>query len=118
MSLPQLTENLNIVQSLPNKPTQEANELKIKFDEVGNIIKVYINGTLIPAIETLVQNSISSAKTPIENSLESESTIKALSALQGKNLKDLLDTKQNIISYGTEPPTDGSDGDIYIQVFD
>ena len=31
MSLPQLTENLNIVQSLPNKPTQEANELKIKF---------------------------------------------------------------------------------------
>lgn len=118
MALPELTDNLNIVQSLPNKPTQEANELKIKFDEAGNIIKVYINETLLPAIDTLVQNSISATKTPIENSLESESTIKALSALQGKNLKDLIDTKQNKIAYGTEIPTDGSDGDIYIQIFE
>lgn len=118
MALPQLTENLNIVQSLPNKPTQEANELKIKFDEAGNIIKIYINGTLIPAIETLVQNSISSAKTPIENSLESESIVKALSALQGKNLKDLIDTKQNKITYGKDVPAEGNDGDIYIQIFD
>lgn len=114
MTLPQLTENLNIIQSLPNKPTQEANELKIKFDEAGNIIKVYLNDTLLPAIET----SISDAKTPIENSLESESTIKALSALQGKNLKELVDKKQDKITYGTEIPTGGSDGDIYIQVFD
>lgn len=114
MALPQLTENLNIIQSLPNKPTQEASELKIKFDEAGNIIKVYLNDTLLPEIE----KSISNAKTPIENSLTSESTIKALSALQGKNLKDLIDTKQNKITYGTEIPTGGSDGDIYIQIFD
>lgn len=114
MALPQLTDNLNITQSLPNKPTQEASELKIKFDEAGNIIKVYLNDTLLPAIENLISN----AKTPIENSLESESTIKALSALQGKNLKDLIDTKQNKITYGTEIPTGGSDGDIYIQIFD
>ena len=114
MALPQLTDNLNIIQSLPNKPTQEASELKIKFDEAGNIIKVYLNDTLLPEIE----KSISNTKTLIENSLTSESTIKALSALQGKNLKDLIDTKQNKISYGTEIPTSGSEGDIYIQVFD
>ena len=114
MSLPQLTENLNIIQSLPNKPTQEAGELKIKFDEAGNIIKVYINDTLLPAIET----SITTAKTPIENSLESESVVKALSALQGKNLKDLIGTKQDKIAYGTDVPSDGNDGDIYIQIFD
>ena len=114
MALPELTENLNIIQSLPNKPTEEASELKIKFDKAGNIIKVYLNDTLLPAIET----SINDAKTPIENTLESESTVKALSALQGKNLKDLIDTKQNKISYGTEIPTSGSDGDIYIQIFE
>ena len=114
MALPQLTENLNIVQSLPNKPTQEASELKIKFDEAGNIIKVYLNDTLLPAIEKIIGD----AKTPVENSLTSESTIKALSALQGKNLKDLIDAKQNKITYGTEIPTGGSNGDIYIQIFD
>ena len=114
MALPQLTENLNIIQSLPNKPTEEANELKIKFDEAGNIIKVYLNDILLPAIETLV----SDAKIPIENTLESESTIKALSALQGKNLKELVSTKQDKITYGTDIPTGGNDGDIYIQVFD
>lgn len=114
MALPQLTENLNIIQSLPNKPTQEASELKIKFDEAGNIIKVYLNDTLLPEIE----KSISNAKTIVENSLTSESTIKALSALQGKNLKDLIDTKQKKITYGTEIPTGGSDSDIYIQIFD
>lgn len=114
MALPELTENLNIIQSLPNKPTEEANELKIKFDEAGNIIKVYLNDTLLPAIETLISDS----KTPIENTLESESTVKALSALQGKNLKDLIEQKQDKINYGTEIPTGGSDGDIYIQIFD
>ena len=113
MALPQLTENLNIIQSLPNKPTEEASELKIKFDEAGNIIKVYLNDTLLPAIETLITDS----KTTIENTLESESTVKALSALQGKNLKDLIGTKQDKITYGTEIPTGGSDGDIYIQIF-
>lgn len=113
MALPELTENLNIIQSLPNKPTEEANELKIKFDEAGNIIKVYLNDTLLPAIETLISES----KISIENTLESESTIKALSALQGKNLKDLINTKQDKISYGSEIPTGGNDGDIYIQIF-
>ena len=113
MALPQLTENLNIIQSLPNKPTEEANELKIKFDEAGNIIKVYLNDTLLPAIETLISDS----KLPVENTLESESTVKALSALQGKNLKDLIGAKQDKIAYGVDAPTGGNDGDFYIQYF-
>lgn len=118
MSLSKLTDNLNIIQSLPNKPTQEASELKIEFDRAGNIIKVYINDKLIPEIESTIQNSINSAKTPIENTLTSTSITKALSALQGKNLKDLLDTKQNKIVYGTELPDSGNNGDIYLQWFE
>ena len=117
MSLTKLNDNLNIIQSLPNKPTLEAETLKAEFDKAANLIKDYINNTLTEETETLVQDSISAAKTPIENSLTNISTDKALSALQGKNLKDEVDTKQKLIGYGTDTPTGGNDGDIYIQYF-
>lgn len=95
MSLTKLNDNLNRVRSLPNKPTLEAEELKAVFDEAANIIKDYINDVLTPEIEVLVQDAIESAKTPIENSLTSTSVAKALSALQGKVLKDLIDVMQS-----------------------
>lgn len=103
MSLTKLNENLNIVQSLSNKPTLEAEELKAQFDEAPNLIKEYINEVLTPEIEALVENAIAQAKTPIENNLTSTSTTKSLSALQGKVLKDLVDvmkTKLNGIQEG------------------
>ena len=162
MSLTKLNDNLNKVRSLPNKPTLEAEELKAVFDEAANIIKDYINDVLTPEIEVMVQDAMESAKTPIENGLTSTSTARALSALQGKVLKDLVDIiqtklagiedeatktivedvltstsstnalsaaqgkklkevleiKQNKITYGTDIPTGGSDGDIYIQYFE
>lgn len=117
MSLTKLNDNLNTIQSLPNKPTLEAEALKAEFDKSGNLIKTYINNTLTEEVEKLVQDSISSAKTPIENSLTNISTDKALSALQGKILKDEMETKQKTISYGLDTPTGGNDGDIYIQYF-
>ncbi|MBR6688804.1 MAG: hypothetical protein IKL68_02175 [Clostridia bacterium] len=94
MSLTKLNENLNRVQSLPNKPTLEAEELKAIFDESANIIKEYINEVLTPEIDTLVENAIASAKIPIEDNLTSTSVSSALSALQGKVLKDLIDVIQ------------------------
>ena len=46
--------NLDIIQQLDDEPNDvgglTAAELKAKFDEAGNIIKSYINGTLIPEI--------------------------------------------------------------------
>ena len=46
--------NLDIIQQLDDEPNDvgglTAAELKAKFDEAGNIIKTYINGTLIPEI--------------------------------------------------------------------
>lgn len=117
MSLTKLNNNLNIIQSLPNKPTLEAEALKAEFDKAANLIKDYINNTLTEETETLVKDSISSAKTPVENSLTNISTDKALSALQGKVLKDELDTKQKNITCGTAIPSGGSNGDIYIQYF-
>jgi len=48
----------------------------------------------------------------IVNTLTSTSTSTALSASMGKELQD---TKQKNITYGTSPPTGGVDGDIYLQ---
>ena len=58
-----------------------------------------------------------SNKTIVENVLTSTSTTNALSAAQGKALKDLVDAKQKNISKGTATPSGGSNGDIYIQYF-
>ncbi|MGN1300530.1 MAG: hypothetical protein ACI4VC_04215 [Clostridia bacterium] len=56
-------------------------------------------------------------KTVVENVLTSTSTTNALSAAQGKVLKELVDAKQKTISKGTSTPAGGSNGDIYIQYF-
>ena len=57
-------------------------------------------------------------KTIVENVLTSTSATNALSAAQGKILKNLVDGKQKTISYGKGTPSGGSDGDIYLQYFD
>lgn len=51
-------------------------------------------------------------KTVIEDNLTSDSSTSALSAAQGKILNE---SKQKKISYGTEDPSGGADGDIYIK---
>ncbi len=53
-------------------------------------------------------------KTAINNTLTSTSTDEALSAAMGKKLND---EKQKKISYGTDVPTGGVDGDLYDQIF-
>lgn len=49
-----LSKDLNIIQKLDDEPNDvgglTAAELKAKFDEAGNIIKEYINDTLIPQV--------------------------------------------------------------------
>ena len=118
MSLTKLTENLNKVSSLPDKPTLQADELKSVFDEAGNVIKSYINETLTEEIEKLVSDTAKTTKTTVENSLTSTSTTSALSAAQGTVLKELIESKQKTITRGTSEPSGGSDGDIYIQYFE
>ena len=92
MALTKLTDNLNSIQSLPNKPSLEAEELKAEFDKSGNLIKAYINEILTEEIEALITNTVESAKVIVENVLTSSSSVNALSANQGKELKDLIDT--------------------------
>ena len=51
MGFKRLDANLNIHQSLPDKPTLTAEELKEKFDEAGNVIKDYINNIFLAELE-------------------------------------------------------------------
>lgn len=128
MSLTKLTENLNKVGNLPEKPTLPAEQLQAVFDEAGNIIKTYLNETLTPEVEALINAKMQEAKVTVDNVLDSTSTTHALSAMQGKTLNDGLTTansniasleneKQKKITTGTGTPSGGSDGDIYIQYF-
>lgn len=105
MSLPKLNENLNIISSLPDRPTNSAIELKEKFDEAGNKIKSFLNNVFIPKVEegqvTIVNNF-------------SGGTTSALSAEMGKKLNT---EKQNVINYGTVVPQLAV-GEIFIQIFE
>lgn len=54
--IPEISTDLDIIAKLADEPNDvgglSAAELKAKFDEAGNAIKEYINGTLIPALRT------------------------------------------------------------------
>ena len=55
MSLPKFNEDIQIISKLADEPNDvgglSANELKAKFDEAGNLIKAFINDTLLPYLE-------------------------------------------------------------------
>lgn len=57
-----LDGDLNIIQKLDDEPNDVGGltsaELKAKFDESGNIIKKYINETLIPAVRTSIPTAL------------------------------------------------------------
>jgi hypothetical protein len=56
MALTELNKNLDIIAKLADEPNDVgglgADQLKAKFDEAGNLIKEYINKSLIPEIES------------------------------------------------------------------
>lgn len=62
MALTKLNKDMNIVSALDDQPNDvgglTAAELKAKFDEGGNAIKLYLNGTLIAELENLGVNEI------------------------------------------------------------
>ena len=68
LTITYLDGNLDIIQQLDDEPNDvgglTAAELKAKFDEAGNIIKTYINGTLIP--EILAEDATEEARAAAE----------------------------------------------------
>lgn len=82
MSLTKLTDNLNNIQGLADKPTQTASQLKEVFDSAGNTIKGYINNTLTSEVDTALGTKANSSdvysktetytKTEINTALETK----------------------------------------------
>ena len=62
MKIPELLEDLAIISKLGDNPGSDdglsADDLKAKFDQAALIIKKYINGTLVPGIESLSRGGI------------------------------------------------------------
>ena len=56
MSLTKFIGNTNNVQSLPDRPTETASQLKAIFDKTGDDIKKYINNTLTSELDTQFEN--------------------------------------------------------------
>lgn len=120
MALPELTENLNKIQSLPDKPTLDAEDLKKEFDASGNAIKEYVNETLLPALNTVItnlQNGNSSTASAV-NSLQTivnEATTN-ISNIQ-TTLSGLKSGATTKITIGSSVPTSLENGEIYFQYF-
>lgn len=69
IQIDKMTEDVNIHQSLPDKPTLSSNDLKIKWDLGVTRIKNYINDILIPSVEkfsTEVEKKIRDFSTSLE----------------------------------------------------
>ncbi len=136
MSLSKLTENMNNVQGLADKPVEAPEILKQVFDKAGNDIKSYINDTLTTQIDVLISN-LQSGKIDTNKIVNDPTTggstyvasaeiVKSLNARVDTILSD-VDTKiQNLglksgattqITSGTSTPEGGNDGDVYIQYF-
>lgn len=61
MAIEKLKKSMDIISALPDSPTSPdytPQTLKAKFDEGGNIIKNYINDTLIPCILNELANTV------------------------------------------------------------
>lgn len=99
MSLTKLTDNLNEIQSLADKPTQTATQLKQAFDNAGNTIKDYINNTLTSEIDT-VTSSQSNSIASLSNTVS--------------GLKSGATTK---ITIGSSVPSSLENGEVYLQYF-
>lgn len=114
MALEKFVGDVNVISALEDSPKLTAPELKAKFDAAGRTIANYLNDVHIPELEDKfreLDNQVE--KIPdVADSLESGDTKAALSAAMGKKLND---EKQKKILSGTDEPSGGEDGDIYIR---
>lgn len=120
MSLPTLNENLNIHQSLPDKPALNAEELKHEFDKAPNLIKEYLNGVLLKEIDTLMVN-LQNKDITLEIALNSLNGIVSEAVTNITNINSTLAGLKSgattKISSGTSVPSSLANGEIYLQYF-
>lgn len=120
MALTELTANLNIHQSLPDKPALTAEELKTEFDKAGNLIKEYLNDTLLNELNSLIANlqnkdvSLENLTTNLQNIVNEATSNISILQTTVNNLKSGATTK---ITIGSGVPSSLENGEIYFQYF-
>ena len=119
INLTNLTANVNNIQALSDRPNTAdgitSQELKERFDKAGSDIKNYINNTLIEEIEGYLRQAKSHIEA-IENMdlVESDDSRLSNSRRCNNTFDNYLTARGNLkISYGTELPSTGEDGDIF-----
>lgn len=104
MSLNEMSNNLNIIQSLPDVPTLSADQLKAKFDEGPNAIKSYINTILTKQIDNLIDSLNTSVSNKVDKS--NGGTILGALTLNGGLRVNSTGTADGIELYGSTPYID------------
>lgn len=119
-NLTPLTENLNTIQSLADKPAVESDELKALFDLSSNKIKEYINDTLVSELNTILTN-LQNQDTTLENAINSVSTIANKATTDITTINNTLATLKSgattKITIGSSVPSSLSNGEVYFQYF-
>lgn len=114
MALTELTANLNVHQSNPDKPAMTATQLKQNFDSAPNTIKEYLNGTLLPELNTILTNLQNGSATTGQTITALQTTVNSLSTTIA-GLKSGATTK---ITIGSSVPETLENGEIYFQYFE
>lgn len=95
MSFTRLTEDLNIIQKLPDDPNDSgglsSEELKAKFDEACNTIKAYLNITLLEELES--ENAAGNIGIKTIDGIDTATTVQAA-------LEAIMETVQDISQSG------------------
>lgn len=115
INLTNLTANVNNIQTLSDLPNETdgltPSALKEKFDKAGADIKAYVNGTLLPELETEFAK--------IENEMPSNyctnNDARLSNSRKCNNTYDnYLTARENLrIKYGTSLPSSATNGDIF-----
>lgn len=112
VNITNFTTNVNNISALSDKPNETdgltSGELKARFDKAGGDIKEYLNGVLIPEIETAFNTTM-----PTDFVLNSDSRLSDSRPCNG-TFDSWSTARSNLkISYGTSLPSGGEDGSIF-----
>lgn len=120
MAISSFSDDVNILAALGDNPNTDnslsAAQLKAKFDFAANLIKTYINNTLVGAINTNSSN-IASNTSDIAGKADAATTLAGYGitdAMTATAITAALALKQDLIHVTDTPPTSASPDGIYL----
>lgn len=117
MALSNFSDNMDIIQALADQPALSASAMKIEFDKAGNKLKTWINSTLVPFINGLVDGSNLGTKVVKTANIDDEAVTSAKIADANVTSAKLAAQTKIVLSgsdiYGNSLPASGTTGQIF-----